>query len=386
MDINLKRLGTTFTTLCETDSPSRRERKVGLLLKEIFTEFGCDDLQEDESATVTGSDCGNILVRFQGDPELEPIFFNCHMDTVEPGTGVKVVFKDNIFSSGGDTVLGSDDKSGIACFIEAIRVIKEQNLSGCPLELILTTCEEIGLLGAKAINPDDIIAKTGYALDSTGINRVVIGAPASNRLKITVRGVAAHAGLHPEWGINAITLAAKALAKIQVGRVGSGDSVNFGTISGGTASNIVADEVTILGEVRSHSNDKLEQLTANIEKTFRQTIAEWRDPSGEAKGIPRLNFEVMPDFPIMDLKTDDPVIKRVAAAAKSIDMTLDYVAAGGGSDANIFNGYGLQTAIIATGMTHVHSSDESVCLKDMVSLTKLIIALITSPYNPKRNQ
>ncbi len=378
MKINTERLANTFTTLCEIDSPSRQEKQVCQVLKKIFTDLDCDELFEDNSAAITGADCGNIFIRYHGKKNKEPIFFNCHMDTVEPGCGIKVKENNGVFTSETNTILGSDDKSGIACFIEAISIIKEQGLSTRPVEFILTTCEEIGLLGAKALNPDNILAKTGYALDSTGIGKVVTGAPASNRLKITVHGVAAHAGLHPEWGVNAITLASKALAQIKVGRLNKEDSVNFGTISGGTASNIVADNVTILGEVRSHSTDMLEKITRKIEDIFVQTIADWQDPYGKAKGKPSLEFKIIPDFPAMDLNIDDQVIKRVAKAADSIDMDLEYVVAGGGSDANIFNGYGLQTAIIATGMTHVHSPNESVSMKDMTSLTQLILALITN--------
>jgi tripeptide aminopeptidase len=79
----------------------------------------------------------------------------------------------------------------------------------------------------------------------------------------------------------------------------------------------------------------------------------------------------------MHLSREDKVLRRVDAAARSIGMELTYEKAGGGSDANIFNGYGLATAIIATGMTNVHSTREQVELQDMVDLTRLLIALMT---------
>ncbi len=300
------------------------------------------------------------------------------MDTVEPGTGIKVVRKNDIFTSLGNTVLGSDDKSGIAAMIEALRVIRENDLPHIPMEYIFTTCEEIGLLGAKALNPEHIRARMGYALDSSGFGKVIIGAPASNRLRITVKGIASHAGLHPEWGINAITLAGQALAEAPFGRIDEMSTVNFGTIQGGAASNIVPAQVTIEGEVRSHSPARLKQLTDEVEQAFVKTIGEWRDPSGEARGIPELDFKVEPDFPVMQLSREDAVINRVDQAARSIGMDMQYEVAGGGSDANIFNGYGLETAIIATGMTHVHSTDEQVSLQDMTDLTRLILALVTT--------
>ena len=377
MKIDRERLALTFIRLCETDSPSRREAGMAALLTEMLCEQGLEPPFEDDSAGETGSECGNLFFQIKGSLDREPLFFNCHMDTVEPGTGVKVVRKDDLFTSLGNTVLGSDDKAGIAALIEALQVIRENKLPHIPMEYVFTTCEEIGLLGAKALNPEHIRAKIGYALDTTGSGRVIIGAPASNRLKIIIQGLAAHAGLHPERGINAITLAGQALARAPLGRIDRESTVNFGTIQGGTASNIVPEQVIIEGEVRSHSSEKLEQLTREIEQVFQETIQAWHNPGGETPGLPNLKFIVEPDFPVMQLSTADTVIRLIDQAATAIDLNLSYEVAGGGSDANIFNSYGLETAIVATGMTHVHSTDEQVSLEDMVALTRLILALVT---------
>ena len=377
MRINQERLARIFTRLCETDSPSRQEGRMAALVIELLDELGPSEQFEDDTASATGSQCGNLFFRFRGELAREPLFFNCHLDTVQPGTGVKVVRKNDVFTSLGNTILGSDDKSGIAALIEALQVIRENNLPHIPMEYIFTTCEEIGLLGAKALNPEHIQASKGFSLDSSGIGRVITGAPAANLLSITVKGVAAHAGLHPQWGVNAITLASRALAKAPLGRIDNETTVNFGTIQGGAASNIVPEQVSIKGEVRSHSMKKLAAVTAQIETIFQSTIDNWQDPTGEARGVPQLCFEVSEDFPAMSLSKDDAIIRLVDKAACSINRPLCFATAGGGSDANIFNGYGLQTAIIATGMTHVHSTDEQVSLCDMVELTRLILALLT---------
>jgi tripeptide aminopeptidase len=299
------------------------------------------------------------------------------MDTVQPAEGVRVKRAGDLFTSAGDTILGSDDKSGLAACIEAMRLVREQRMPHRPVEFVITTCEEIGLIGAKALDPGLVRAKEGYALDSSGFARVITHAPAANRLTITVRGVAAHAGLHPEWGVNALLLAGQALAKAPCGRIDEETTANFGTIHGGTASNIVAEKVVIEGEVRSHSMEKLERVTGEIRDVFTATVAGWTDPLGAAKGAPAVTVEVRQDFPLMRLDPEDQVIRRVEAASRSIGMELTYEKAGGGSDANIFNGHGLATAIIATGMTNVHSTDEQVELQDMVDLTRLLVALLT---------
>lgn len=375
--MNKERLAATFIELCETDSPSRHEGAMNVRLKAIFNTLAPDIFFEDDSAEKTGSESGNLFFQFDGTLDKEPLFFNCHMDTVEPANGVSVRRKGDLFTSAGDTILGSDDKSGIAALIEAMRIIREQHLSFRQVEFIFTTCEEIGLLGAKALDPQLIRAAFGYALDSSGSGRVIIKAPASNRLKIRINGVAAHAGLHPEWGINALVLAGQALAQAPNGRIDDISTVNFGTIYGGTASNIVPERITIEGEVRSHSQKRLTELTELVKKTFTTTINNWQDPGGKAKGRPSVDFTASPDFPLMQLAPESRVICEIRDAAQSIAMDLDLVAAGGGSDANIFNGYGLPTAIVATGMTNVHSTREQVKLQDMVDVTRLILALLT---------
>lgn len=379
MEVNRERLAANFTELCEIDSPSRREGRISQRLQQIFRKLGATEIVEDDSAAQTGSECGNLIVRFAGDLDLIPIFFSCHMDTVQPAEGVRVKRIGDLFTSAGDTVLGSDDKSGIAACIEAMRLLRETNQPFRPVEFVITTCEEIGLVGAKALDPQLVMAREGYALDSSGFARVITHAPAANRMTITVNGVAAHAGLHPEWGVSALILAAQALAKVPNGRIDEETTTNFGTISGGTASNIVPEKVIIEGEARSHCVDKLARVTNEIREIFNATVAAWTDPTGSAKGVPSVDIAVRQDFPVMQLQREDPVLRRVEAAARSIGMELTYERAGGGSDANIFNGHGLATAIVATGMTNVHSTKEQVELQDMVDLTRLLVALITEP-------
>ena len=379
MEVNRERLAASFTELCEIDSPSRREGRISRRLQELFRELGAAEIIEDDSARETGAECGNLVVRFDGALELAPIFLSCHMDTVEPAEGVRVRREGDLFTSAGDTILGSDDKSGIAACIEALRLLRETGTPHRPVEIVITTCEEIGLVGAKALDPKLVRAREGYALDSSGFARVITHAPAANRLTVTVSGVAAHAGLHPEWGVNAVLVAAQALARVPNGRIDDETTANFGTIVGGTASNIVPERVVIEAEVRSHSVDKLERVTRQIEAIFHETVAAWEDPTGQALGRPAVEVAVRPDFPVMRLDRDDRVIRRVDAAARAIGLELSYERAGGGSDANIFNGHGLATAIIATGMTHVHSTSEQVTLQDMVDLTRLLVALLIEP-------
>ena len=377
MGINQERLASLFTTLCEIDSPSKQEGRVAAYLKSVFAEMGAA-VSEDDSAKQTGSDRGNLFVRFpDGGLDKEPVFFNCHMDTVLPAVGVKVKRKGEVFTSAGNTVLGSDDKAGIAALIEVMRTLQEKNIPYGPVEYIFTTCEEVGLMGAKILNPSSIKAKIGYALDSSGINRVVVGAPAANRITAKIKGVAAHAGLSPEKGISAIHLAARAIARLKLGRLDPESTANIGLIEGGTATNIIPESVVVHGEVRSHTLSKLEEHMQNIQDVFQDEVDNWRDPESIVDGKPSLDFKVIEDYPVMKLDKNSTVIKRVAKAATTLDAELDYVVAGGGSDANIFNSFGIQCAILSTGMEKVHSTQETIKLSDMTLTAELVMAILT---------
>ena len=283
--INRERLAATFTELCEISSPSRKEGAIAVYLKEKFTELGADFIFEDNSAVKTGSESGNLIARFNGNlPNQEGLFFSCHMDTVEPADGVEVLRTGDIFTSKGDTVLGGDDKSGIAAILETLTLVKENNSPHPMLEVIITTCEEIGLLGAKHLEYNTLLTKYGYALDSSGIDHVVVGAPAANKIKVEIKGLAAHAGLCPEAGINALTLAANALSNLRMGRLDEETSRNFGVIQGGVATNIVPEHIILKGEVRSHSTDKLNAYTKEILDTFERTVAEWQGNPAATRG------------------------------------------------------------------------------------------------------
>ena len=258
-----------------------------------------------------------------------------------------------------------------------MHALQEKNIPYGPVEFVLTTCEEIGLLGVKALDPSLIKAKMGYALDSSGLNRVVIGAPAANRITVQIKGIAAHAGLNPEKGINAIHLAARAIARLKLGRLDAESTANIGLITGGTASNIIPESVVLKGEVRSHTVKLLTEHTENIRSTFQKEIDGWTDPDGIVSGRPSLDFMIVDDYPVMKLDMDSAVINRVKKAAASLDRKLDFVVAGGGSDANIFNSYSLHCAILSTGMDKVHSTAETIRLSDMVQTAELVVAILT---------
>ncbi len=379
--INRQRLADTFMSLVRIDSPSREEAAVAEWIKKNFEAFrGCSACF-DNSMESTGSQCGNLIIHIDGDIDAPPLFFNAHMDTVEPGRGIIPVFDGTVFRTDGTTVLGSDDKAAIAILFEVVRCLREQGISHGSIDIVFTVCEEIGLLGAKALDTSLLRAKAGYALDTTDPDTLINRAPEAVRLVIDVTGRAAHAGINPEEGINAIQVAARALARIPLGRIDHETTANIGTIHGGKATNIVPEKVRMEGEVRSHDSAMLRKVQDRIAGAFLRAADEYRAETAgsEHQGTPEPPFvqtEVFHDYPAMSVPEDHPLTAAAKRAAESAGRKLRVETTGGGSDANILNSKGLDTLILGIGMQNVHTTSEFILLEDMVRTARLTAGII----------
>ncbi|MCW7074002.1 MAG: M20/M25/M40 family metallo-hydrolase [Methanophagales archaeon] len=372
--IDRDRLADTFRQLVQMDSPSREEGAVADWIKRTLKKEVGADVIEDQSRNQTGSESGNIIVRIPGTEKVTPLFFNAHLDTVEPGRGIKVIFKDGVFRSDGTTVLGGDDKAAVAILIEVARLLKEHRVSHGPIEFLFTVCEEIGLLGAKSLDPALLEAKAGYALDSSDPEILINQAPCAVRFKIRVVGRAAHAGLNPELGINAIQVAARALAEVPLGRIDELTTANVGLIRGGKATNIVPEEVELEGEVRSHNPRKLREVRDQILEIFHRVAQDFGPV--ENAGLPLIKAEVIDDYPLMSVSEEHPLVATAEKVAKELGRKLRPGMTGGGSDANIFNAKGLATVIMGIGMQNVHTTSERISLDDMVASAEFVLEII----------
>jgi len=372
--INTDRLAKTFKFLVEIDSISKEEGAISNEIRKILKSLGAE-IVVDNAGEKVGSDTGNLVAKFTGNTQAPPLLLNAHMDTVEPGRGVIPVLKDGVFTSDGTTILGADDKSAIAIIIETLRVIQENDLPYGPLELVFTICEEVGLQGAKHLDFSLITAEYGFALDATDTEGIVTRAPSANRLEFKIHGKEAHAGAAPEKGINAISLASKAIAELEIGRIDRETTCNLGLIEGGTATNIVPNLVTVKGEVRSHDEEKLNQVTDQIVSAFKTVVDDYRGAS-DGDGRPRLEIQVDSDFRRTHVPDDHPLVSLARRAAENLGRKMVSKTSGGGADANIFFEKGIVTGVLGTGMKDMHSMQESVRLDDMVKTTELLLEII----------
>jgi tripeptide aminopeptidase len=370
--INVNRMAQTFMELVRIDSVSREESRLAAYLQEQLESLGAETVF-DGSAAQTGSDTGNLIARINGSGGKAPLLFSAHMDTVEPGRGVNPALKDGRITSDGTTILGADDKSAIAILLEILRVLKESGKSHPPMEFVFSTCEEIGLVGAKHLDWSLISARQGYVLDTRDPEGLVTRAPSANRLKFTVVGRDAHAGSAPEKGINAILIAAQAIAKLELGRIDSETTCNLGVINGGDAINIVPKKVQVDGEVRSHDDRKLTDVTQRMIDAFETAATSY--PSDDSE-LPYVTVDVHPDFKRTHIPEDHAVVQMAFTAAKRLKRPITLQVAGGGSDANVFFQRGIMAGVLGTGMTDVHSVREYIDLADMVKACEMVLEIV----------
>ncbi len=377
--INRDRLAETFKSLASIDSVSRQEARISTEIRKMLEPMAREILI-DSAGDKAGSDTGNLIVKIKGNRDVPPLMLNAHMDTVEPGIGVKPQFKDGVFTSDGTTVLGADDKSAIAIIIETLQILYENNLPHGPLEIVITICEEIGLLGAKNLDFNLLSAKYGYAVDTADTECIITRAPAANRFEIAVHGKDAHAGAEPENGINAIWLASRAIAGLELGRIDSETTCNIGLIEARGATNIVPNLVRIKGEARSHDEAKLENVTRKIVAAFENVVEDYRKENVSGS-LPRLDIDIENEFCRTFVPDDHPVVVLAKQAAGNLGRQVITKKTGGGSDANVFFKKGIITGVIGTGMKDIHSVRESIRIADMEKTVRLLLEIIAIHSN-----
>ncbi|WP_199622970.1 M20/M25/M40 family metallo-hydrolase [Paenibacillus alkalitolerans] len=377
--VQQQRLIDEFFELVRTDSETKHERQICDLLIRKFTELGLT-VFEDDTAARTGHGAGNLFAAWaatSGMEDVAPVLFTCHMDTVAPGKGIQPrVDDDGYIRSDGTTILGSDDKAGIAALLEAIHVVNEKGVPHGHIQFVITSGEESGLVGARAMDGKLLDAKYGYALDSDGkIGMICVAGPCQRRMIYTVTGKAAHAGVNPEDGVSAITVAAKAIARMPLGRVDRQTTANIGRFQGGgDTTNIVVDKVEIFAEARSLVQEKMERQAATMMEAFESVCAEYGA---------KVDYKEVFFYPAYRFDETAPVVQVAMDAFASLGIETGMFDSGGGSDANIFNGLGVPTVNLAIGYEHIHTTKEQIRVQDLVDAARVVVAIIEESVKVK---
>jgi tripeptide aminopeptidase len=374
--IRCDRLKSLLLELLRIDSLSRMEREIALRLKRELEAVGAE-VRIDAAGGEVGGNVGNLIARIRGTvPDAPPLLLSAHMDTVAPGEGVRPVVDADLIRSDGTTILGGDDKSGLAIICEVARSLREQAIPHGDLEIVFTICEEVGLLGAKHLDLSRLKARRGVVLDSEDPGQVITRAPACDRMEFRVRGVEAHAGVCPERGISAIRIAARAIAGMRLGRIDDETTANVGVIEGGLATNIVPALVLVRAEARSHDEAKLQAQTGHMRRRFEEAVADAQIELDRVRRNGQVEVEIRREYPRMAVSDNSAIVRLLTEAATNLGHHVGTTATGGGCDANIFNGKGIETVNLGTGMQAIHTLRESVNLTHLYKAAAIVLEAV----------
>ena len=356
-----------FLELAAIPSPPGEERGVADVLLRYLRGLGLEP-DEDDCGSRIGSTAGNVYARIEPTAEGRPVFLCAHMDTVPPDGQLEPVVEDGVVRNAGGTILGGDNKAAITAMLEGVRRVLVENLPHGGIELVFTPKEEVGLVGANAFDHDRLRAQVGYVYDQEGaIGEVVLGAPWSRALEVRFHGRSAHAGMAPEEGRSAIQAAAKAIADLRLGRVDELTTANVGTISGGTAGNVIPEWCTFLAEARCHDEATLGDFVQEMLDAFSFAATE---TDCEVETTMRKSYDGY------RLKRDDPAVALAAAAFARCGFEPRYGLSGGGADANVFNERGRRCVNLSHGVFGFHTSDEQVAVADLDAMVDVTVALV----------
>lgn len=365
--IDEQRLLDTFFELVRIDSPSFKEADVAAHLKPLLKDMGLS-VTMDKAGEACNGNCGNLIAKLKGTAPGDAIAFSAHMDCVPPCCGVVPVLDNDVVRSEGDTVLGSDDKAGIAAIIEALRHIQETEALHPDIYLVFSIAEESGMHGAKHLDLSKVGAKRFAILDCSGsVGTVITRSPAKVDVTATFKGQAAHAGFEPENGISAITMAADAVLNMKLLRIDEETTANVGTISGGTAINIVPESCVVHAETRSYNPQKLADQVEHMIECCRNSA----DRYGGDVEVSTVEL-----YPALNVPEDSPMLKRAVSALENLGIKPSLQSSGGGSDANVLTGRGIDAVNLGIGMTDAHTTEEHIAVEDLLGTAMLVAELM----------
>ncbi len=345
-----------FMEMVQIESESGNEANFINYLEKEYQKLGAQTQQDSY---------GNLVAKLpaKGCEGKDPVLLSCHADTVKPGVGIEPILVDGVIRSKGDTILGSDDKAGIAEMLEALRIAEVRP----PVEVAISREEEIGLFGVKNLDYSLLTAKRGFLLDNDTLDTIIIGGPSYFTFDVTVKGKSAHAGMDPEKGINAIVAAAKAITALTLGRVDFETTANVGIIEGGIVRNGVPDTAIFNAECRSLKHEKAEALANEMKTIIRREV----EAFGAKVEIVENNLCRAVDIPesSFTVELSKKALKTVGIDAKASFMT-------GFTDASIYNNHDIEMAVVGIGARNEHALDEHIYVSDMEKALKMIVELL----------
>ncbi len=361
---SVERLVERFVGLARIDAVSRRERPVADAVRAALEELGLE-VEEDAAGAGGPESSGNLICRVHGGGDLAVV---AHMDTARPTAGMEPVVEADRIVSDGSTILGADNRAGVAAILHAVERVVRDGLATPGFTAVFTVCEETDMAGARSVELPEMVRMAVVFDSSLPPGAYIYRAYGARCFEVEVRGRASHAAIAPERGVDAIGVAARALAGLEVGRVDPETTVNVGRIEGGEAVNVVPSRCRVEGEVRSLRRDRVDALVDDVEARFRRAAGE---SGAEMELRSRWDFEPFAVDP------ESEVCERVRGALGRLGLAPEAVTSPGGSDANALNARGIPAVNVGIGAQNPHADDELILKRDLAATAELVLELVT---------
>jgi tripeptide aminopeptidase len=345
------------------NAPSGLEKPIADFIKSFLSDYNYE-VTEDDSQRFTSSNTGNLICKIGTGGEF---LFLSHMDTARPTKDTKPIIKNDRIVSAGDTVLGVDNRAGVAVLLYMLEKIAKEKILVKDFTVAFTTCEETTLFGSKNLGINGEIKKCFVFDSGYRPGNFIFSSCGAIGFNMRITGKASHSGISPEKGINSLQAAAKAISKLPLGRIDEETTMNIGNLKSGSAVNVVPELTELEGEVRSFDLIKAENYFENLVDTFRK-----ESEAIEAK----VEYNHFWDFKPYSIKESSDVYKETVRAIKKAGLIPIPRISLGGSDANSLNGRGIESVNLGIGAQNPHSNDEFIFIEDLVKSAEIALELV----------
>jgi len=364
------------------------------LLVEELREIGLDDVVLNEH--------GYVLATLPGTPGAPVIGLIAHVDTTpdSPGGGVTpVVHEDyaggplvlpgdptqvldpaaeselaarvghDIVTSDGTTLLGADDKAGVAEIMTAVAYLHGTSETRANVRIAFTVDEEVGR-GVEHFDVEAFGAEAAYTLDGSGLAELEIETFAARQVKVLIRGRGVHPGTAKGKLVNAVKLAAELIASLPQGSLSPETTEGREGFVHPTRLNASAEEAVVTFIVRDHDDALLEEHT--------QLLRRLADAIGEREPRARVTVEVQETYSNMRgvIEQHPRVISAAEEAIRRQGLEPVRSLIRGGTDGSRLSAMGLPTPNLFTGGQNYHSRCEWASVQDMAAAAATVVELV----------
>jgi tripeptide aminopeptidase len=388
--INQDKAITRLMRFLAVEGITGQEKAIGADVVQTLREIGIPQrairFDDANSRIPLPTQTGNLIVTLPGTRTGPRRLFSTHLDTVPLCAGAVPVRKGNRIVPKGPTALGGDNRTGVAALVTMLAELHAQKIPHGPMTVLFCVREESGLWGARTVKTGDLGDPVmGFNIDGGSPRAVTVGAVGADRWEVEITGKAAHAGVHPERGISATIVAARALASIHeagwFGKIkkkhqeGTSNVGPFGDALGrcaGQATNVVTDFVKVQGESRSRDTRFIAAITSAYRQAFQRAAREVLDADGKHA---RVRFKSLRSYFPFRLDEKSPPVQAAIRVGAELGWDMTLKCSNGGLDANWLTRHGIPTITFGAGQHDVHTINEYADLDEFIDGCTFALAL-----------